>query len=268
MVESKYLQKMLNEIGNSVHNLNTIAIALSNLPQLSAVNPALNIKWEPKDISKSSVNARRFAVRSSLVFAVEALYEYMNGISACSMWLSLDNKPDFRKELSSQNSKAKRFSGFCKHIPGIEKEWYLLAELLCHWRNRIVHSSSSKASLSSTDRQYLESRANELYSNFYHFDVYKALQDFEADKVTLKGATTLITFLIKCCRKIDEYYLSAITTCDSAAFYKALEEDEVFRNILKQQPSSKRDRQIKRFALITLSYLPDDKIVQVIEKYA
>jgi len=267
MVESKYFRELLNEIGSSVHNLNTIAVALSNLSQSSTVNPALNIKWEPKNISVSSVNARRFAVRSSLVFAAETLFEYMYSISSDPMWQSLDNKLDFHNELPSQDSKARRFSEFCKHIPGIEKEWYLLTELMCHWRNRIVHSSTSKAALSSTDRQYLESRAKEIYTNFHHFDVRKMLLDYEADKVTLKEATTLITFLIKCCRKIDEFYLGSIATCNDEVFHEVLESKKVFQKILKQKYSLKRNRQINRFALLTLSYLPAEKVERLIIKY-
>lgn len=257
----------MDEIGHSVHNLNTIAVALSNLSDSSDVSPALNIKWEPKNVSVSSVSARRFAVRSSIVFAVETLFEYMCSISTDPIWQALENGMDFRNELPSQDSKAKRFSVFSKNISGIEREWYLLVEFMCHWRNRIVHANTSKAAISSTDRQFIESKAEEIYENFHHFDVRKAFMDYEADKVTLKEATTLVTFLIKCCRKIDQFYLSSISTCRDEVFHEILEREKVFCSLLKHKPSVKRSRQISRFALLTLNFLPENKIESLIKKY-
>ncbi|MCJ8321447.1 MAG: hypothetical protein MJK12_17560 [Colwellia sp.] len=267
MTETKYLHFVLDEIGYGVHNLNTIAVALSNLPSDSRVDPALNIKWEPKNVNTSSIAARRFAVRSSIVFAAETLFEYMNSISDDAMWKELNNGLDFSVELAAHDSKAKRFSEFCKSIPDIEKEWYLLVELMCHWRNRIVHASTSKAQLSSSDRQYLESKSSDIYETFHHFDIKKTLADYEADKVTLKEATTLITFLIKCCRKIDEYYLSSISNISDNVYCDILDKDEQLIKIRKQQHSDKRTRQITKYIEIKLSSLSAEKLVEITTKY-
>ncbi|ANS42371.1 hypothetical protein [Serratia inhibens] len=267
MTDTKYLQSVLDEIGYSVHNLNTIAVALSNLPSCSHIDPALNIKWEPKNVQTSSITARRFAVRSSIVFAVETLFEYMTNISDDAMWRELNIGLDFSVELSSHDSKARRFSEFCKNIPGIEKEFYLLVELMCHWRNRIVHASTSKAQLSSSDRKFLESKESELYDNFHHFDVKKALADYEADKVTLKEATTLITFLIKCCRKIDEYYISSTSLLGNDIYFDILDEDERLEKIRKQQNSAKRSRQITKYIELKLSSLSTEKLEEITIKY-
>lgn len=268
MSETKYLQSVLDEIGYSVHNLNTIAVALSNLSSNHQVNPTLNIKWEPKNVDKSSVAARRFAVRSSIVFAAESLFEYMHSISSDSLWKALDNKLDFSVSLTAHDSKAKRFSEFCKSIPGINKEWYLLVELMCHWRNRIVHASTSKAQLSSSDTQFLQNKSIELYNNYHHFDVNKTLADYEADKVTLKEATTLIAFLIKCCRKIDEFYMSSISSLSNDVYFDLLDQDEQFKQLIRQQPSNKRKRQMKKYISLKLSMLPKCKIDEISERYA
>lgn len=267
MTETKYLQFILNEIGYGVHNLNTIAVALSNLPSNSIQNPALNIKWEPKNLEQSCIAARKFAVRSSLVFAVEALFEYMSNISSDGLWKKVNFELDFKKQLSANDSKARRFSEFCKAIPGIEKEWYLLVELMCHWRNRIVHASTSNAELSSSDKKILESKHSLLYDDFYHFDVKKALEDYDADRVTLKEATTLITFLIKCCRKIDEYYISSISCLSDEIYNEILDNDAKFSLLRNQMRSGKRSRQIKRYIEINLSYLTEEKITALANKY-
>ncbi|MBA0035496.1 hypothetical protein HS962_04470 [Pantoea sp. BIGb0393] len=259
MTESKYLRSILDEIGYSVHNLNTIAVALSNLPSNSVRDPSLNIKWEPKGLEQSCVSARRFAVRSSLVFAVEALFEYMGSISSDLIRKKASINLDFKTQRSSNDSKGKRFSDYCKSIPGIEKEWYLLVELMCHWRNRIVHASTSNAELSSSDKIFLESKSSDLYDNFYHFDVIKTLKDYSADKVTLKEATTLITFLIKCCRKIDEHYIASISKLNNQAYSEELDADERFTKIRNQPNSSKRSRQIAKYININLPYLSDEK---------
>lgn len=267
MTETKYLQFVLNEIGYSVHNLNTIAVALSNLPVNSDPNPALNIKWEPKNLEQSCIAARRFAVRSSLVFAVEALFEYMCNISDDDMWKKLNLELDFKTKLSANDSKARRFSKFCKSIPGIEKEWYLLVELMCHWRNRIVHASTSNAELSSSDKRFLESKSSFLYDNFYHFDVMKTLEDYDADSVTLKEATTLITFLIKCCRKIDEHYIFSISGLSNQVFSEVLDNDDRFSLLRKQVSSAKRTRQIMKYIEIKLPYLSAEKITVLANEY-
>ncbi len=267
MTESKYLKFVLNEIGYSVHNLNTIAVALSNLPANSAPNSALNIKWKPKNLEQTCIAARRFAVRSSLVFAVEALFEYMSNISNDDLWKKLDFKLDFKTKLSANDSKARRFSEFCKFIPEIEKEWYLLVELVCHWRNRIVHASTSSAGLSSSDKRFLESKSSFLYDNFYHFDVKKTLEDYDADKVTLKEATTLITFLIKCCRKIDEYYISSISNLSIQVYSEVLDNDEQFSLLKKQVISAKRTRQIIKYIKIKLPHLSAEKITALANQY-
>src|SRR5690554_2104244 len=267
MAETKYLKNLLSEVGHGVHNLNTIAVALSNLPGNSSVNPELNIRWEPENVRASSFSARRFAVRSSIVFAAEALFEYMDSISADPVWKSLNNDLDFRRALASHDSKAKRFSEFCKKIPKVNREWFLLVELLCHWRNRIVHASTSKAQLSSSDEKYLVSKASEIYQNFYHFDVSQTLYDYEADKVTLKEATTLITLMIKCCRKIDEYYMFSLGGCQDDIFHEILSSDDVFKKLRNQQSSHKRSRQIDRHIRIQFCYLSNEKVLGLIEKY-
>ena len=267
MSETKYFQSVQDEIGYSVHNLNTKAVALSNLPSASQVDPALNIRWEPKNVGKSSIAARRFAVRSSIVFAVESLFEYMNSINSDLLWKELDTGLDFSIALPAHDSKAKRFSEFCKPIPGIDKEWYLLVELMCHWRNRIVHATTSKAQLSSSDTQFLQSKSKELYDSYHHFDVVKTLTDYEADKVTLKEATTLITFLIKCCRKIDEFYISSVSLLSDDVYVKILDQDNQLKQLMRQQPSDKRKRQIKKYISLKLSLLPDCKLDDIAEKY-
>lgn len=266
MSETPYLKKFLSEIGYSVHNLNTIAVSLSNLPSNPHLNSELNIKWQPKDVKTSSIAARRFAVRSSLVFTVELLFDYISNISKDALWSQLHSNLDFTVNPNNL-SKASRFSEFCKSIPGIEKEWYLLVELMCHWRNRIVHGSSSNATLSSKERIYLESRKDKIYEEFHHFDISLAISDHDANKLTLKEVTTLITFLIKCCRKIDEFYLKSASESDINNFQKLLQNDVDFIKIERQQVSKTRTRKIRKYINLIFSYLSNEKIEKIVSLY-
>lgn len=265
MSESKHLKKLLNEIGSSVHNINTIAVSLSNLSPGTQVADSLNIRWKPVDVTKSAICARRFAVRSAIVFCAEALFEYLSNLSGDPLWIALGNGKNFHEELAANDSKAKRFSEFCKGISGIDREWAILVELLCHWRNRIVHAQS-KASISAKDRQILESKAKEINENFYHFDVFKAFNDFEADRVTLKEATTLITFVIKCCRKIDEYYISKLKVLDLPSCEAIISADETFIHLAKQQESLKKNRKLTTYIKINYGLLSQKNIDSLVKK--
>lgn len=267
MTETKYLKSVLNEIGHSVHNLNTIAVSLSNLPLNTSVPANLNIKWSPTNIEKSCISARRYAVRSSFIFAVESLFEYMCNISNDTVWKKLNLGLDFNAKLPVNNSKAKRFSEFCKSIPGIEREWYLLVEIMCHWRNQIVHASTSKARIHSDDKEFLKSKITILRDNFHHFDVNITLKDYYDDKVTLKDASTLITFLIKCCRKIDEYFIKHASNLNNQEYIDILNDDKIFLNLRKQQNSDKRSRQIKKYIENNYNYIPANKIAELLESY-
>lgn len=267
MRESKYLKSLLREIGHSVHNLNTIAVSLSNLQESPEVPPAMNIRWESTNIGLSSHNARRFAVRSSIVFAVEILFEYLRQISIDPLSNALSSDFDFRKELSSRDSKARRFSTLCYRVPGVVREWVILVELLCHWRNRIVHASSSSATISAGDRKYLQSVSKSFYNSFHHFDIEKTVSDYEADNVTLKEATTLITLLIKCCRKMDTYFLNQLDDVDVELFRNLLEQDERFTRIVKQAASAKRNRQLAKIIELKCGYLNGVKKQSIISGY-
>lgn len=267
MAESKYLKSLLEEVGHSVHNLNTIAISLSSLPEDPSVPSGMNIKWAPKNINSSSRGARRFAVRSAIVFSVEVLYEYLRKLSDDDIWRSLNEERDFKKPLPSNDSKAKRFSVFSEGIPGLEKEWRVVVELLCHWRNRIVHQGTSKASLSSRDRQYLLSRYDYFYRGFHHLDIEKTVKDYEADNVTLKEATTLITLLIKAARKVDNFYLCEMNKLDVAVFKKDLEVNGDFIKIIKLRKSKKRERQIKKIVELEFGFLSDKAREEIVSLY-
>lgn len=263
MSETTYLKVFLDDIGNSVHCMNTIAVSLSRLTPETTLPKGLNISWKPGNITSSSINARRFAIKSSIVYSVESLFEYLSKISKDKFWSGTGR--NFNESSKQNVSKADRVSGFLTGIPNIEKEWIVLTELLCHWRNKVVHANSSNASISKTSKQYLCGKSQQIFDEYYHFDVNLALDNFDKNKFTLKDVTTLITMLIKCARSVDTLYISTAKSLGDEAIYEAMLDNYSFHTIMKQKESDKRKRQAIKWVELNYGFLGKDIIERVIK---
>ena len=253
-MESLELKDFLREVGNSVHSMNTIAVALSLLPVDSNKIPdGLDISWDPKDIEYSKIMSRNYAERSSYVYAAENLFEYIENISKNPFW----NYPNMNFE--GEDKKAIKVYKFLKATPGITETMAILVELLCHWRNRIVHLNISNAGLSSNKKDHLKDERNNIFSNFHHFDILEALDNFNAKKITLKDVSTLITISIKSVRQIDEYFLAGIANKNVNSLKQYFEKDKNFQRIITQTQSEKKVRQLKHWININYPYLSAEK---------
>lgn len=256
IMESKELKKFLKEVGESVHSMNTIAVALSYLPNEGKVSvpEGLDISWEPKNIKDSKFKSRNYAARSSYVYSAESLFEYLESISKNPFWVY----PDIH--FKGEEKKALKVFNFLSSIPDIDKEMAILCELLCHWRNRIVHLNISNANISSNKRDYLEKQSDAIYKKYHHFDINQALDNFENKRITLKDASTLITMSIKCARAIDKHFFTGVSASTSTnELINAFKADKSFDIIYKQTDSIKRNRQLARWLEVNYPYLPDDK---------
>ena len=267
MSQSTYLNNFLNEVGHSVHCMNTIAVALSTLEKDTKVPIQLNISWDSKSIDKSTINSRRFAIKSSIVYCIESLFEYLTKVSKNPFWLTskksfTDSKTNNPKK---QLSKAERTVRLLKDISTLEKEWIILVELLCHWRNKVVHANSSNANISSSSRQYLHSKETEIYDNYHHFSVSIALDNFNKNKFTLKDVTTLFTIVIKCARKIDETFIIAMQNISYTDIINEINDIE-FVNIKNQMPSDKKNRQLEKWLSINYNFLKQDTIDSIVNE--
>jgi len=260
-MESLELKKFLKDIGDAVHSMNTIAVALSLLPNKEIPIPkGLDISWKPKDLEKSKLMSRNYSERSSYVYAAESLFEYLDNISKNAFW----NFPELN--FKGEEKKATKVYKFLKSTPGISETMAIICELLSHWRNRIVHLNISNAGLSSKKKEILKNNQKDIYDNFHHFDISIALENFEKKKITLKDTSTLITIAIKCARKVDEYYFTGISTKNIDELKEIFYENEDFQKIMKQKESDKKDRQIKRWISINYPFLTNEKKDEIIEK--
>jgi hypothetical protein len=263
MSETTYLKVLLDDIGHSVHCMNTIAVSLSQLTRETTPPKELNISWKPGNVSSSSINARRFAIKSSIVYSVESLFEYLSKISKDNFWLGTGKNYNEPSKLNL--SKADRVSDFLTGIPNIEKEWIILTELLCHWRNKVVHANSSNACISRSSRQHLAEKSQKLFENHCHFDVKIALDNFENNKFTLKDVTTLITMLIKCARAVDAHLISTAKSLSDDVIYETIQKNLSFQTIIKQQASEKRYRQAIKWVELNYGFLGNDTIKRAIK---
>ncbi|WP_041412738.1 hypothetical protein [Shewanella frigidimarina] len=263
MSETTYLKVFLDDIGHSVHCMNTIAVSLSQLTPETTPPKELNISWKPGNVTSSSINARRFAIKSSIVYSVESLFEYLSKISKDNFWSGTGK--NFNESSKQNISKADRVADFLTGIPDIKKEWIIFTELLCHWRNKVVHANSSNACISKLSKQYLVENSQRIFDDFYHFDVNLALDNFGNNKFTLKDVTTLITMLIKCARAVDAYFISTVKSQSDDAIYEVILNNHSFQTIMKQQESDKRFRQAIKWAELNYGFLGMGTITRVIK---
>lgn len=267
MKTSKYLKTFLENIGHSVHCMNTIAVSLSNLSDETVAPDGLNISWKTIDAKQTSINSRRYAIKSSIVFSVENYFEYLTAISKDALWPEEKNTfNSLAKNSKGEDvSKADRVALFLKQFPDNEKEWIILSELLCHWRNRVVHANSS-AGISSKSKGYLRENSRDIYEKYYHFDVEMAFEHFDNNVFTLKGVTTLITILIKTARTVDEYYVSSATsqTPDTLADF-FIEEQETSLKQSESNPKSVDQRIIEFLTILEMER--DHRRVRKIKKW-
>jgi len=242
--------------------MNTIAIALSVLPDDIKIPDGLDISWKAKNLDVSKSKARNFAEKSIYVYVAENLFEYLNKISTNVLWAY----PQIN--FSGDEKKANKVSNFLSQIPGISEEMVNLSELLCHWRNRIVHASSSNASLSSKKRQQLLLARDSIYGSFHHFDTATALSNFDKKLITLKDVSTLTTIVIKCCRAVDEHFFKGVIGIQDYTTYKSMMLTSTdFSLICKQSKSLKRKRQITQWIKLYFPYLNEEKQNRIIESF-
>lgn len=243
--------------------MNTIAVALSIMPDNDVEVPkGLDISWKPKDIKTSKIRARNHAEKSTYVYVAESLFEYLTEISKNPLW----KYPEIN--FNGEDKKAAKVFNFLTKVPDMPEELVILCELLCHWRNKIIHASTSNANLSSNKRDLLISKRDFLYETLHHFDTIIALENFDEKQVTLKDVSTMTTVVIKCCRAVDEHFFNGIRQINDFEVYKdMILSNSEFLTIFKQTPSDKKNRQIEKWLQLNYPYLESEKQLKLIQLF-
>jgi hypothetical protein len=193
-MESPPLARFLSSVGKIQHHLHTVVVGLSAVERGEANKPDdLDITWTARDRIGSSREARRFLLRATLVFIIEELNEFAISVLR---YRALEKS----EAVPAERAARIRALAFSQEI---EPDYLVLAPLiLIHWRNRIVHRSST-ARLASSERDLLLSHKDAVRDAFKAIDVTRLLQDFEEDRPSLKDVTVLLAMSIKFARAVD-----------------------------------------------------------------
>jgi hypothetical protein len=204
-METLEIKHLIRDIGESVHSMNTIAVGLSKLNSNNCDIPkGLEISWKPTDIETSKIKSRNYAERAAIIYSVESFFDYLDSVSNNPFW----SHPNIN--FKGEKKKADKVYDFLNHIPTITDEIKILSELACHWRNKIVHSSASKAKLSSNKIDRIKQLRDKIYENYHHFDVNTALINYKDKKITLKDSSVLRILLISI-----SLFINSCLPCDT-----------------------------------------------------
>lgn len=221
----------LNNVGQTVHYLNTTVVALSGLEQGSFKKPDdLDITWAPADIVASARKSRLFLVKSSLAFVSTALTEYVDTVTSYPSFTRPDNWTD--------KSNSEKLVSLNQLTGSAEDYLALGAALLIHWRNRIIHPKSN-AELSSKQRNIFLNAAPEIKANYKNLDAAKLLSDFQSDTFTLKGASSLVAISINLVRRIDAWFSPPSTQEELDKWIKTLELAQELGDVEKSAPGER-----------------------------
>jgi hypothetical protein len=219
-MESPPLSRFLHSLGKVQHHLHTIVVGLSAVEKGTATKPDnLDVTWTANDVIGSAREARRFLLKSTLIFVAEELQEYAIRILRyrCPSHSAL---PDSRVE---------RIKALVKPTE-LDPSYLTVAPIIVsHWRNRIVHRDS-RVRLTVEEKERLISRGDSIRDNYKGIDVARFLQDFEFDKPTLKDVTVLIAMCVKFVRYVDSSLPQPLT---SREVRRWLEAEELLNDVLK-----------------------------------
>ncbi len=257
-METLEIKRLIREIGESVHSMNTIAVGLSKLNEGNCDIPkGLDISWKPNNVETSKVKSRNYAERAAMIYSVESFFVYLDSISENPFW----NHPEINFKKEKNKTKADKVYEFLNQIPKVSDEVKILAELACHWRNKIVHLSASNAKLANDKIGRIRQLRDYIYANYYHFDINIALDNYDNKRITLKDSSTLITIIIKAARQIDKFFFSEFSFESSImTISEKLKSNECLEQILKYQESSKKERQVKSIIKMSYPFLDSSQI--------
>ena len=259
-MKSVELKKLYAEIGQSIHSMNTIAVSLSIMPDENVKVPdTLQISWSPRNISFSKRVSRSYAERSAVVYATESFFEYLDNISKNNFW-----KHD-KITFQGNEKKADKVFIFLKQIPELQEYEIILAELLCHWRNKIVHLKASPTLIKKKIRT-LRDNKDHIYQHIHHFDVDLALEHFDQNTITLKDASTLITIALKCAESIDNFFISEMAAIGSSELLQKFLIDMNFKRIYNQPNVERRQTQLKLWISTNYPYFTDRRLDTIVKE--
>tara|TARA_R110002167_G_scaffold364017_1_gene585183 strand:+ start:129 stop:932 length:804 start_codon:yes stop_codon:yes gene_type:complete len=207
-MESEGLKQFLKIVGDAVYNLNTICVGLEGVSSGSITKAEdLTITWTTKDPKRTAMSARRFAIRSSLVFVEEALSDYIDFLSKCA------NQTQKIKNACDTEGAVERVSKLSKNTGGQEEYWLPFVILMIRWRNKVVHNSTTN--FSPIHRKTILNNSSLIKERHAAINVEETLNNFDHKKITLKDFSTMMAITIRFIRHIDSELKPTVADVDS-----------------------------------------------------
>lgn len=260
--ESIFLKSFLSNIGDAVHALNTICVGLSSVGDKAASKPEdLVITWDPKDPMRSSQDARLFAVKAAYVFLAESIYEYINNIKPI-FFLSESEVQSF--DALDNADKVKRILEYVQTESHIDEYRAVLAKLMIHTRNKIVHKRSN-SSLSANERALLIKNSELIASNHSGLSITQALENFESKHYTLKDISSHAANIIHAARKLDDSFVNNIH--DGNLLLKVIESSRLrqeWATISSIRELNLKERKVNNFIKLNFSFLKQQTLDKIL----
>ena len=244
------LADFLQAVGESVADLNTIAVGLAAIGQDHQKPDGLNISWNPKDPVIAARKARKAAVHAVMVVVTEALGQYVSAVTNLPRFDALtkawnDRKPkasaaDRISELAAQLFTGKEARGAICYDTRYRT---CCVMLMIHWRNRHVHTDSA-AKLTHHEKQVVRANEDCIAKEYAGLSVDRLLADFEVNRPTLKDATTLIAMTIREVRAMDRALYDCRDLADVQAWLEHYKLTERIEKIERETAPAKQRESI------------------------
>lgn len=203
VVHSRAQKLFKKRIGQANHFLITILVGLTEVAKGTVQKPAtMNVKWNPKDDKVSALRSMRYALNSSLAWAVDNLDGY---IQMCR------RKPCLiPKDLISKIDEADRsvYEKYCVLSDRYKDKGDLilygaLVSLAIQWRNVTTHSNADNE-LDKESQKILLANLEWYKNNFKHLDVGIALKRFRRHRnPSLKEVASMIKAISRYVEELD-----------------------------------------------------------------
>ncbi|WP_157395697.1 hypothetical protein [Ursidibacter arcticus] len=236
--KSPFLKYFLDEIGKSVISINTIYVGLEGVSNRKVEKPdSLSIYWNPKDLKKASEDAKYYIFHSSLVYIQTLILSYFKSVNKISKI--------YKESSSDAKDKIKDIFIFVKEKDKsneLEVYWEKILILLVDWRNKIVHQKNDhKIDLD----LFSEKECSKIKEKHANIDIKKTIQHYNANKITLKDITTIISISINSVRTIDKIIFSEVFS-DINNLINFIEEENL-KLLLRILSTSSVEKKLSKF---------------------
>lgn len=193
--------------GQNNHFLITILVGLDSVKTGRAeLSPDFSTSWSPKDVRRSALRSREYAVKTSLAWITDLIDEYRKSITRMSGVLDSETV----SRIETEDGRSLKLRKTVKALGLAETPEELLVRLAIHWRNCIVHSAG-RVNLDGSLRSRLEESAEYFTRENRGLDVSSAITRCAAGEAPrFKEIASIISAAHELVQQIDTRVVAMI----------------------------------------------------------